>query len=504
MAKNRLEDAFQALQNEEYKLSAELYKKSMNYLTGSKHFVSFNNKGVAEMNLKDYSSAARSFKQASENNEKHFESLHNHAMALVCNNDALSALKSLDEALAVNSSFYPSLCLKSLILSSCSDFEKEDVPTIAINLSEKCIQLEPNNYLGYFSRGLVYLRLKSFEKALSSFEVAVSKYDGGSIPSDKSLVKNIRSCVLNLALEYKNRGQIDLGIEYLNKGKRLLGDDTSLLYNLGIFYFQTGNFSDSLIAFEKICSLKEETLKEDALLNMGLLHIKFSSYEDAIEKLEACIQLNPKNQSARYNLALCYHKRGENRKAFTNFKICSELNPNNTHALHGKQMLELSYSFEQVPEVAPASDLQLLLSQPGENFTLDSTSEAAGFLPDLEVESKEGIELSNAVMDLDLDQTVGEKPSSQYQTPLQTFSNESNFETAVDATETVEVAVKVYSIEELKNRKAGKIVLDGVLPEFPEESLTDEAFEKVFAVTREEFNILADEEKSKKRAEVGI
>ncbi|HYV92220.1 MAG TPA: tetratricopeptide repeat protein [Chitinophagales bacterium] len=75
-------------------------------------------------------------------------------------------------------------------------------------------------------------------------------------------------------------------------------------FNLGNVYFHLGNFKSAIDEYQKfIAATSENDLQSQAYYNTGTCCLAQKSYGEAIDAFKKALQLNPKNEDARYNLS---------------------------------------------------------------------------------------------------------------------------------------------------------------------------------------------------------
>lgn len=75
-------------------------------------------------------------------------------------------------------------------------------------------------------------------------------------------------------------------------------------FNLGNAYFQLGNFSEAEREYQLfIESTSEKNLQSAAYYNTGNCYLSQKNYVESVAAYRKALQLNPKNEDARYNLS---------------------------------------------------------------------------------------------------------------------------------------------------------------------------------------------------------
>ena len=79
---------------------------------------------------------------------------------------------------------------------------------------------------------------------------------------------------------YAQLGEIDRGIEALEKAEKLAPDQQGILFTLGNAYFQQGNYQSALQKLE--AGLKIEENAPEALFDLGNTYLKLEKFDKAI------------------------------------------------------------------------------------------------------------------------------------------------------------------------------------------------------------------------------
>jgi tetratricopeptide (TPR) repeat protein len=131
----------------------------------------------------------------------------------------------------------------------------------------------------------------------------------------EKLVPDNNNVVKEIAEQYKNDNAFDKVIEYYCKMLEKKIDDADLGFSIGVHYFTTGKYEDTVIHFSNMLK------KPDMNPEMG---IQIQAY-----------------------LALAYYRKGDITDARN---ICTEIQPSHTHAINGdlkKQLAALFYDLGQ-------------------------------------------------------------------------------------------------------------------------------------------------------------
>ncbi|MBR0519131.1 tetratricopeptide repeat protein, partial [bacterium] len=92
-------------------------------------------------------------------------------------------------------------------------------------------------------------------------------------------------------------------------------------FNLGNTYFRQKKYDEAETEYNKIVETGKESLKAQALYNLGNIAYKKGDLKKAEELYKKSLRINPKDKDAKYNLELC--KKEQEKNAFINIFLLS-------------------------------------------------------------------------------------------------------------------------------------------------------------------------------------
>lgn len=110
--------------------------------------------------------------------------------------------------------------------------------------------------------------------------------------------------------------------------RRLLGyfsDAPVLHYNLGLVFYEQGEFAKSRDSFATAADLNPEDM--DMLFNLGLTQKKNGDLEGAINSYVRVLKTDPKSIDTLYNLAGCYKDNGQHAKSIKTYLEVLQISP---------------------------------------------------------------------------------------------------------------------------------------------------------------------------------
>lgn len=128
---------------------------------------------------------------------------------------------------------------------------------------------------------------------------------------------------------------------------KLFSDAPVLHYNLGLVYFEQGEFEKAIDAFEKGVAVAPEDV--DLLFNLALCKRKSGDVEGAIEKYQLVLEKEPDSVDTLYNLGGCYREKKEYKAAIDLYEKTLQLSPDHT-AAHNN----IAYLFQVIDDTEKA------------------------------------------------------------------------------------------------------------------------------------------------------
>ena len=122
----------------------------------------------------------------------------------------------------------------------------------------------------FYNRGIVHSRLDKIEKAIDDYTAAILNYKNAEDSSSKN--DHMYQAVFNRGICYRRvgPGRLDQSIEDLKKAVELKGNERPSVHNnLGLSYFERGDFEDALNHYTKAISLEKSAVHYN---NRGLAY----------------------------------------------------------------------------------------------------------------------------------------------------------------------------------------------------------------------------------------
>lgn len=119
-------------------------------------------------------------------------------------------------------------------------------------------------------------------------------------------------------MEHLQASRREQAITCLQKAAELQPQLAAIHYNMGVIYFDQGNFADAAAAYQQAHECAPED--PDILFNLAITFKKQGQTLDAAANYEKLLSLSPEDIDASYNLGIIYKEMGDNEKAATCFK----------------------------------------------------------------------------------------------------------------------------------------------------------------------------------------
>ncbi|HEX29786.1 TPA: tetratricopeptide repeat protein [Candidatus Poribacteria bacterium] len=140
----------------------------------------------------------------------------------------------------------------------------------------------------------------------------------------------------DMAMEYKEAGDLDMAIETLKRVQRLKPDSATVDYNLGLFYFESGMTDDAVKWYsEALRNANSADMIVDVSINLALCYLKMGKLKEAENRLEQAAELAPDDPTLLYNLGTVYLEMGKYERAIGKFMRCLDSEALSTDAKMG-------------------------------------------------------------------------------------------------------------------------------------------------------------------------
>lgn len=165
----------------------------------------------------------------------------------------------------------------------------------------KAIEMNPNSAEAYSKRGIVYGRLKEYEKAMEDYNKAIE------------LEPNFSSAYFNRGCVYKEMKQDEKALAEFNKVIELQPKYSAAYNNRGYIYLEQKKYDEALSDFNKAIEIDPQLC--NLYKHKAIIYYEIEEYAKAMLWIDKAIQLNQNYKEAYKLRARIYKVLGEDEKA---------------------------------------------------------------------------------------------------------------------------------------------------------------------------------------------
>ncbi|MDX1958122.1 MAG: tetratricopeptide repeat protein [Leptospiraceae bacterium] len=346
--------------------------------------------GNIENETNDPDAAIRNYKEAIEASPNDGYSFYNLALTQYKKKGStVEAIENFRKAILVN----PSGQIAELSHSYLGSiyYHRDDLEAAEHHYRE-ALAISPNESKYLYNVGLILMRKKKTEDAISFFQKAI---DSGS--TDPQVFRFIAEAFETLRM-YDNAAVA------LEKALRTRPDDVDSMFQLADLYYNRGNLSQAEDLYRRIIkNTPGDSNTENALINLGIILDDMERFTEAVNAFEKVVDLNAKNDSAYYHLGIAYKHAGQPTKALEAWKKAVALNPNEPknqevigdYYYEAGYFLESASEFESISKAYP-NNYKIKLKLADAYFKLKSFDNAEKSLIYVLNNSKDGTEIKKA------------------------------------------------------------------------------------------------------------
>ncbi|MCP4341884.1 MAG: tetratricopeptide repeat protein [Desulfobulbaceae bacterium] len=136
----------------------------------------------------------------------------------------------------------------------------------------------------------------------------------------------------NLGLVYYEQGDYEKSRNSFVRAAKLSPEDMDILFNLGLTQKKTGDLDGAIISYKRILEVDPTSI--DTLYNLAGCYKDLRQHEKSIETYLEVLRLSPDHPSANNNLAYVYHLTGESERAVFYYKQVLQYKPDHQAAKH--------------------------------------------------------------------------------------------------------------------------------------------------------------------------
>lgn len=116
-----------------------------------------------------------------------------------------------------------------------------------------------------------------------------------------------------------------LALAYFNRILEINPNSFSTYYNMGMFYLNTQDWNNAVIAFTKCSQINTKDV--ESLFNLGYIHLQLKVYNIARDYFSDALKVQPVNHRALYGRGYAYEMLGDITNAEEDYKMALQYNP---------------------------------------------------------------------------------------------------------------------------------------------------------------------------------
>ncbi len=195
----------------------------------------------------------------------------------------------------------------------------------------RALELQPQSYLAYMSRGTLFYNHYHYDKAKADFDKA---YKLAYYVEDKIYAQGARGSV-----KFK-MNEVDGALRDLEAALQMDTTNAYLLNELGFIYLQLERFGTARDYYEQILRHDPENLV--AFANIGFTHLQAGEYTRALSIYNDAIFHHPNRAFLYSNRALLYHQLGMTERAVADIEHSLNIQTANSYALYVRALIHFS------------------------------------------------------------------------------------------------------------------------------------------------------------------
>ncbi|MEL6638006.1 MAG: tetratricopeptide repeat protein [Bacteroidota bacterium] len=196
---------------------------------------------------------------------------------------------------------------------------------------DRALELQPQSYLAYMSRGTLFYNHYQYDRAKSDFDQACKL---ARFVDDKIYAQGARGSV-----KFK-LNEVDGALYDLEAALRLDSTNAYLLNEIGYVYLQLERFETARDYYERILQHDPENLV--AFANVGYTHLKTGDYSRALSIYNDAIHRHPNRAFLYSNRALIFHRLGLNERALADINHSLGVESANAYARYVRAIIQLA------------------------------------------------------------------------------------------------------------------------------------------------------------------
>jgi tetratricopeptide (TPR) repeat protein len=229
---------------------------------------------------------------------------------------------------------------------------------------KEAVRANPQDGMGHYNLGEVYIELTRFSEALPSLQEAIrinpkhrsafyqfgfalvhlGRDDEAIEPAERALQldpksqaarKLLAEAHTNLSILFGKRKQHKESIKHIEEAIRVLPEYGPAHLSLGICYTDMGRYQDAVKKIQEALRL-DKNLVVDANFNLGVVYSKLGEPQKAIKHYQEAIAVNPKSVMPNLNLGMLHSKLKNYQEAVQPLRTAIQVSPKMAREAHFK------------------------------------------------------------------------------------------------------------------------------------------------------------------------
>jgi len=195
----------------------------------------------------------------------------------------------------------------------------------AIDLFNKSLILEYNQYEIHHLMGYAFKQLDQFDNAINCFQNSIS------------INPDFIEPYIEIALIYQTINDT-LTTTFYKNALRIDSSNIIVLYNLALYYQNNLQYNQALETYNKL--LNFDSFNSNTHYNIGFIHMELDLFDIAVNNFADAIYSNSVFYEAYYARGICFETLGNIAQAEVDYKRAIEINPEYKYAIDALQNLK--------------------------------------------------------------------------------------------------------------------------------------------------------------------
>ncbi len=168
----------------------------------------------------------------------------------------------------------------------------------------------------------------------------------------------------NLGLLYYETGDYEKAFIHYSNARKLRPHDPDIVFNFSLCLKKLGRFQDAILSFIEFTSNSPDEV--DGFYNLGNCYREIKEFEKAVKAYQHSLKIDPNHLSANKNLAYVHHLLGDTGNAATLHRHILTLEPGDRQATHMISAITGDHGVQ-----APTEYIREIFDNYSETFEID-------------------------------------------------------------------------------------------------------------------------------------